>query len=441
MGRVCTICAVNSGDKPAAIQFLSLPMPNCAYMLLRSPHNPKYGRVVRALLLAALVNSPVLAVQEQEVSEPLETVPVDTPEIQTFRDALAGIESDQGAYAQALPEQLISLGRALQQQGRHQEAVAVFKRGVHLARINNGLHSAEQMPFIRGEIVSNLAVGELTRVDELQDYLLKVQKHNLASGELYTQALMDQASWQYQAYEMGIGEKDLVFGRLLSMWDLYRLVINDIMDREGATAPGLLPPLHGMLKAQYLMSAYQVNFNKDANFGAQAKQHRFDTFLSQNYKKGQSIIRAIYGVVQIHDGEHGLPVAETLVMLGDWMLWHDQRDNANEAYLDALRELAALDDAQIQIEQLFGEPVALPDIDGIRPLPPAVAADQGDILLEFSVNSRGHVIDLVRLDEDDVDKVKASRLMRKLRRTKFRPRFASGEPIVTEKMVRAYEIL
>jgi len=397
--------------------------------------------VANTLLLAILVNSPVLVTQAQESIEPPESVLVDTEEIKAFRDALASIESDQGAYAKALPEQLISLGLALQQQGRHKDAVAVFKRGVHLARINNGLYSAEQIPFIQGEISSNLAVGELTEADQRQDYLLQVQQRSLVSGELYIQALMQQASWQYNAYNQGIGEKERIFSRLLSMWDLYRLAINDIMDREGASSPKLLPPLHGMLKAQYLISMYQANFSKGADYDVRAEQHRFDAHLTQNYKKGNAIIRAIYNVEQTQHGVHSLPVVETLVMLGDWMLWHDKRESAYQAYLNALRELAELDDAQIEMEHMFGEPVALPDIDGIRPLPPAVEADQGDILLQFGVNKRGHVIDLVRLDEVEDDKNKASRLMRKLRKTLFRPRFAGGEPIVTEKMIRAYDIV
>ncbi|MCH8257127.1 MAG: hypothetical protein IIA75_04355 [Proteobacteria bacterium] len=397
--------------------------------------------VARALLLATLVNGPVFATQEQESIETAESAPVDTGEIQALRDALAGIESDQGAYAQALPEQLISLGFALQQQGRHKEAVTVFKRGGHLSRINDGLYSAEQIPFLQGEISSNLAVGELAEVDQRQHYLLQIQQRSLASGEQYIQALMQQASWQYNAYELGVGDKEQIFDRLLSMWDLYRLAIGDIMDREGATSPMLLPPLHGMLKAQYLISAYQANFSRAAGNSAQTEHFRFAAYLSQNFKKGNEVIRAIYNVEQTRHGKHGLPVAETLVMLGDWMLWHDKRQSANNAYLDALKELAELDDAQIQIEHMFGEPVALPDIDGIRPLPPAVAVDQGDILLEFRINPRGHVIDLVRLDEGEDDKAKANRLMRKLRKTKFRPRFAGGEAIITDKIIRAYEIV
>ncbi len=397
--------------------------------------------VARALLLITLVNSPVFVTQAQESIEPPESVPVDTEEIQAIRDALAGIESDQGAYAEALPEQMISLGLALQQQGRHRDAVAVFKRGVHLARINNGLYSVEQIPFIRGEIRSNLAVGELTEVDQRQDYLLQVQQRNRVGGERYIQALMQQASWQLNAYQQGIDDKEHILGRLLSMWDLYRLAFSDVMDREGATSPKLLPPLHGMLKAQYLIAAYQARVSNNEGYATRAAQRRFNISLGQNYKKGNAVIRSIYEVEHTRYGGHGLPVAKTLVVLGDWMLWHNRREAANEVYLNALRELAELDDAQVQIEHMFGEPVALPDIDGIRPLPPAVAADQGDILLEFGVNPRGHVIDLVRLDEGEDDKDEAKRLMGRVRTTKFRPRYANGEPILTEKIVKAYVIV
>ena len=379
----------------------------------------------------------------QDGVEQLESMPVDSGAVKSFRDTLAGIESDQGAYAPALPELLISLGQALQQQGRYKEAADVFKRGVHLARINNGLHSAEQIPFIQGEINSSLAAGDLIEADQRQEYLLTVQQRSLASGEVYVQAMMQQASWQYSAYKRGIGENERHFSRLLRMLDLYRLVINDILEREGDSSPKLLQPLREMLRAQYLMSTYRDGSGMNADSNAASDRFRFNSYRMQNFKRGNSVILAIYKLQQKLFGEHALPATETIVMLGDWMLWHDKRDSAIKAYQDALRELAELDDAQVQIKNLFGEPVALPDIDGIRPLPPLASEEQGDILLEFGISTRGRIVELVRLNVDeneDVDfKGKAHRLMRNLRKTKFRPRFADGEPTVTEKIVRAYD--
>ena len=112
-----------------------------------------------------------------------------------------------------------------------------------------------------------------------------------------------------------------------------------------------------------------------------------------------------------------------------------------ETYRKALMELAERDDAQVQIDQLFGTAVALPDMDGIRPLPPQVDTAEADILLEFGVTERGRVVDLERIDDDeDVNRARANSVMRQLRKTRFRPRLEAGEPVETEKIVRAYEV-
>ena len=103
-------------------------------------------------------------------------------------------------------------------------------------------------------------------------------------------------------------------------------------------------------------------------------------------------------------------------------------------------DLAKLNDAEQQIAKLFGVPQALPAIDTVRPLPPVVAADEGDILVEFTVTERGRVTQLNRLDENKEYSGRANRLMRKLRATTFRPRFVDMNPASTEKIVHAYRL-
>ena len=98
------------------------------------------------------------------------------------------------------------------------------------------------------------------------------------------------------------------------------------------------------------------------------------------------------------------------------------------------------DDAKPQEARLFAEPVPLPDISGLRRLPPPVSTQQGNILVEFGVDVRGEVVDLVRLDTNTDSDAVAIRLMRRLRNTLFRPRFEAGEPAAMDKLVRAYDI-
>ena len=178
---------------------------------------------------------------EEDTDEPL-IIP-DSQAVTDYREAIAELEDAAGPYGEGLSEKLLGLGLALQQQGPHAEAVTVFKRGVHLARINGGLYSGSQIPLLQSQISSHLALGDYETADERQTYLYRVQRRALDKGIVRAEALMQQARWQRQAYELGLGEYG--FTRLLAMWDLYRMALTDIADREGETSPNLLPPLYG----------------------------------------------------------------------------------------------------------------------------------------------------------------------------------------------------
>jgi len=208
-----------------------------------------------------------------------------------------------------------------------------------------------------------------------------------------------------------------------------------------------------MLQAQYLISGHNdhtksssYDFNSEG--GSRQTHARFNNYLSKSYDMGRSIIRAIYDIQANRYGERSLPAIESRILLADWMLWHGVRDPALEAYTLAATELAERDDAQVQTQRLLGEPVPLPDVDGVRPLLPEVSMNEGNILVEFGVSERGKVRDLSRVqreesDEQSPDEIsdgKANRLLRALRKTKFRPRFVDGVPTSTENIVKAYAI-
>ena len=376
---------------------------------------------------------------EQEPDEPL-IIP-DSRAVTDYREAIAELEDVAGAYGEGLSEKLLGLGLALQQQGRHAEAVTVFKRGVHLARINDGLYSGSQIPLLQSQISSHLALGDYETADERQTYLYRVQRRALDKGIVRAEALMQQARWQRQAYELGLGEYG--FTRLLAMWDLYRMALTDIADREGENSPNLLQPLYGMLQSQYLIAGFQGEtasggFDNSA-FGSRSDDGRFNAYKSTAFKRGRSVINAIYNLNQETSGGDKIAAARDLTLLGDWQFWHGMREGAMETYRSAITELAELDDAQQQTDRLFGAPTALPDLDGVRPLPPTTSPDMADLLLEFMVTPGGRVVDLTRLDDNLENESKANRLMRQLRKTRFRPRFEGVEPVETEVSVWAYD--
>lgn len=408
------------------------------------------AQLLRAMLLGWAMGSLPLAAAE--APSPTEPAPDDaaappelvstSPDVTSYREAIALLESGEGAYSAALPEQLLSLGISLQQNGNHTEAVDIFKRGVHLSRINNGLYGWQQVALLQREIASHIALGQYDAADERQHYMYKVQVRSIENGQARADVFMAQAKWQYNAYRLGLGGP--TYGRLMNMWDLYRSALNQIVELEGETSPSLLPPLNGMLLTQYLIAGYQpVNgsggFTSSESVSYQQESNRFNAYRGQVYKRGRSVIQAIYDIQKVNYGENSQQTAQTMTMMGDWIMWFGESEAATAAYQQAIAELVALGTAQEEIEQLFSEPVALPNYDGVRPLPAHIAPREDVLVLEFTVNARGKVEDMERLDENDFESSYAKRLMRQVRKTRYRPQLAMGEPVEKQKVIRAYE--
>ena len=115
------------------------------------------SRALALLLVLSAAGSPLWAAQQPDSAREM------AQQERAYRDAISGLETDHGAYGGGLSEQILSLGTTLQSQGRHEEAVSLFKRGVHLARINDGLYSSQQIPLLQGQIASHIALGQYSR--------------------------------------------------------------------------------------------------------------------------------------------------------------------------------------------------------------------------------------------------------------------------------------
>ncbi|PLW81848.1 hypothetical protein CWI75_13970 [Kineobactrum sediminis] len=359
---------------------------------------------------------------------------------QQLRRTITALESEYGAYGPALPEQLLSLGLSLQQEGRHGDAIAVFKRGTHLARVTSGLYSTEQIPLLQSEVASLTALKDYLGADQRQDYLYRVQMRALSDPAQRTRALLQHARWQGQAYIHAIDEEPAQ--RLLQMWELNRLALNAILEEEGDQSPALLEPLHEMLRAHYLISDYQLQSGSGTGHGFNDRGgRRLTGYRKDNYDQGRALLKAIHNLEQIHRQPGADTPALTLVMLGDWMLWHQKHEEAFAVYRQAIEELVADDGAELSAARFLGKPEALPATMASDPLSPRASTSSGDVVLEFTVSAEGRVSNLNRLDDNSNANGFANRLMRRLRQTLFRPRFdlATGEPLATEKLTLAYD--
>lgn len=240
-----------------------------------------------------------------------------------------------GAYDPRQQESLWNTAIELQIQGRHEEAIPVLKRATHLSRISDGLNAASQLPYVRAEIQSYRALGELALADERHTYLSRIEKQVLPSGPEKIDALLRQAEWHQYALLEDIDEEEAIQARMGKAWNFYRRALNESVATYGESSAELLPALHGMVRAQYLLAGHQ-----GVGGAMPGNMRRERTSPSQSkavFKRGISLLIAMQQLNRDRLVASREIQAEDLIRMGDWAWWTGNRNFAFEFYGDAIK--------------------------------------------------------------------------------------------------------
>jgi hypothetical protein len=383
--------------------------------------------------------SPELIFQQQD--DPVLVAP-DTASYQFY---ITDLESRFGPYAEGLSEQLLGLGVAYQNQDLHAAAIDVFKRGIHLARVNSGLYGPDQIPLLQAMISSLISKGDFAEANDRQNYLYRVQlKIFGAYSQEMTDAMLQRAAWEQRAFHLTLG--NVSFIHLLTMGELYGSVLRNISRAEGSTSTSLIQPLMGLLETQYLISRFGETSGASFVAGSAADTHyveenRFAMMRASNYRKGQAVIAALRDVYDYNEDEQSPLPAKTWVMLGDWHLYHQKRDSALKAYQTAWDEFAEMENGSQYQTQYLGQSERLPDFPGFARdlVPPEVVKGYAEVSYTISRSGRVKHLQVVKLEPfDEEDQRQPVRLLRRLKRSQYRPILVERVPTATETNYKRY---
>ena len=457
-----------------------------------------------------------------------------------YRSYIESMETNGGAFAPGLTEQLLGLGLNLQALDRHAEAAKVLKRGVHVSRVQSGLYAADQIPLLRAEIRSLIALGRFDEVDEHQRYLARVESEALTGTPASIAALIDQGEWAEQAWDLRLGDQEAHTEHLARSWEYYRLAYNQSTQLYGERSLELLKPLEGMLRLQYRFADLQRENVSNSPFDGTS--YRQTSAMGGAYRRGEAVLSTIFGLKLVNGSSAG-EQARDLTRLGDWARWMGRRSDSRNYYDKAWRRITpppvapeepeaaaspepaedagteaspgaevAMNDAgtdeaspdagaveapaeeemvaggspatetqagnedtsimalteeqppeddPVMRAALFETATPLPDIDTLRPLPPFRRDASGPLVVQFQLNEAGKITVLERVTvttvtesettEDDEASEEAEaprvdndpavdRLLRKMRRTRFRPQYEGGVAVETGMIVWSFDL-
>ena len=253
-----------------------------------------------------------------------------------YRQYIESMEESAGAFAPGLTEQLLGLGLNLQALDRHAEAAAVLKRGVHVSRVQSGLYAADQIPLLKAEIRSLIALNQFDAVDERQRYLARVESEALEGTPASIAALLDQGAWAEQAWELRLGEQEAHPEHLARSWEYYRLAYNQSVQLYGSQSMALLAPLEGMLRLQYRFAGMQRASATRSTFDGSS--FRQTSAMGGVYRRGEAVLMAIRGLKRANAVPAG-EEAYDLARLGDWARWMGRRSDARRYYDQAWQRI------------------------------------------------------------------------------------------------------
>ena len=262
--------------------------------------------------------------------------PTEPSALGVYRSYIESMETNAGAFAPGLTEQLLGLGLNLQALDRHAEAAKVLKRGVHVSRVQSGLYAADQIPLLRAEIRSLIALGRFDEVDEHQRYLARVESEALTGTPASIAALIDQGEWAEQAWDLRLGDQEAHPEHLARSWEYYRLAYNQSTQLYGDRSLELLKPLEGMLRLQYRFADLQRENASNSPFDGTS--FRQTSALGGAYRRGEAVLSTIFGLKMVNGSSAG-EQARDLTRLGDWARWMGRRSDSRSYYDKAWRRI------------------------------------------------------------------------------------------------------
>jgi tetratricopeptide (TPR) repeat protein len=356
-----------------------------------------------------------------------------------------------GPYSDSLAEPLSSLGRYYRDQGNYEEALGLYKRALHVVRVNDGLYSERQIPVVRALLDTYRMAGEMQALDERYDYFFRLYGNGYPPfTPLRMRANLEYLRWQREAFGLGLDGD-----RKFRLVDMYRLNERILKSAAQSTVVGkdsyrrlVLSQIRNLYLLQSEIELPEEGFTSissrsmqpdQGRDGMHIKQQQLESIRQKSAAKGRSLLQEL--IARIASSGEAADLASIHLELGDWQQWNGNSHSARQEYSRVIDILEDASDSQL-LEQWLGSPAELP-VNAAFWQPARRVKDGGRVVLsaEYDVSARGKARNIQVLAARPEDEVFASRLRRKLSATRFRPRFATGEAEAVERVSRKYELI
>ncbi len=371
-----------------------------------------------------------------------------TAQVVGYERQVAESETSGGPYTDGLAEPLAALARHRRDRGELQQAERLYRRALHVVRVNDGLYTQRQIPILRELLDTYRSSGDLATLDDRYDYFFRLYGRGQPPySEVRMGAALEYLRWQREALRRGLDADDK--RRLLALYELNDELLRGVAADDSADPRWYrqlsVSQLYNLYLIQDLMAPQMQNRSGVPNTPLLASDwdeqdfrvNRLETLQRDAVGHGARLLQESLSSGTVPPEE----LASMHLELGDWYQWNGFAQKASEQYGEVVRLLRETGRSEM-LDEWLGEPVELPD-NGAFWQPPAPEEGQRRVQVRasYDVSARGRANNIQTSVAAEEDEDVASSLRRKLARTRFRPRFSSGAAEAQAGVVRDYAVL
>ena len=346
-----------------------------------------------------------------------------------YLESVSRVERQQGFVAQELIPPLNGLASTYRSAGMYERALETDQRALKVNHIHLGFYNEEQAAIRNGMSRSYLGMEKLDKANFHQETMVMVSRRNHGElSPLVVPSMQKLAGWYRRT------------GQAVMEQRTYRSAVRLLQTAEGTNDEELVTVLRGLANAYMHEGAVQPQ--PSSSFMDEAPAVAFDPMAdaSRALKKALEIIDS-------QDEVDHLARAEILLQLGDLYNTYDKTNKARDRYQEAWQTLSRDESLEEQRYNYFDKPRVIirneaPTTYGLSSADleegESPVLSEGFVLARYRVDKRGRVKDIEIL-ESSPPGVMDRGVTLALRKTYFQPRFADGEPVDTNDMLRRHE--
>ncbi|GAB5500640.1 MAG: hypothetical protein PsegKO_29510 [Pseudohongiellaceae bacterium] len=299
-------------------------------------------------------------------------------ELENTRRLVNSLESHTDHHDPQLAEPLLQLGDDLMQAGEFAEAHQTLDRGMQIVRINEGLYTRSQLPYLRKKIENFTFWNDWESArSQLQHLFWLYRTKSRVIDRVLIDDLQDLSAMHLRGVTEDLGEYQSYHLRRAVSANWMALAAGEAL--WGKTDERLAPVIYNLVKHYHLQAAAVENGGRTAYElrqiapGSDWVRERADArrFF---YYTGLRLLRQLRGIYVDAEPANPEGLAMSDLYLADWHAMFSRNGEAVSGYKQAYQGLQSAGIDSALIEAFFSQPSLLPESDFHDTLAEATAA-------------------------------------------------------------------